>query len=293
LPSAAGLDRQTLDEAYRECERIARRHYENFPVASLAIPGRFRRHVAAIYAFARSADDFADEAGVADRLGRLDEWERSLGESVAGNARPLVFQALGHTIRTCGLPMHPFADLLDAFRIDVTTKRHRTFEDLLAYSRKSANPVGRLLLALFGYRDEELARQADCICTALQLTNFWQDIRVDWEKDRVYIPEEEMQRAGYTESDLANQVVDDRFRGLMAGLVRRTRDLFERGRPLGARLGGRFGLEVRMIWLGGTRILERVETVGYDVFRRRPQLRRRDRIAILARALRGEPVMMP
>jgi squalene synthase HpnC len=275
--------------AYRECERIARRHYENFPVASLILPRKLRKHVAAIYAFARVADDFADQPGVTDRLGLLADWEARLRRCPDGGESHPVFRALGQTIQILDLPMQYFIDLLNAFRHDVTTKRHQRFEDLLAYSRCSANPIGRLLLLLFGYRDEDLGRQSDSVCTALQLTNFWQDIAIDWEKGRVYLPVEEMKEFGYPEKDLENQVVNAAYRTLMASLIERTRALFNEGRLLGHRLRGRLGLEVRMIWLGGTTILDRIEAVDYDVFRRRPQLRLGDKITILAQALGGGP----
>lgn len=280
---------RSLEDAYRECVRIARRHYENFPVASLLLPRRMRKHVAAIYAFARSADDFADEPGVENRLERLADWESRLRRCIKTEDDLPLFRALGDTIRSRELPLQPFVDLLAAFREDVTTRRHRRFDDLLAYSRCSANPVGRLLLLLFGYRDETLAEESDAICTALQLTNFWQDVARDWERGRVYIPQEYMMEYGYTEADLENRVVNEKFHKMMARLVDRTRALFQRGRPLGHRLSGRFGLEIRMIWLGGTQILDNIERANYDVFRRRPELSWRDKMAILIRALRGQP----
>jgi len=284
MPSNPGLD-----DAYSECARIAREHYENFPTASLALPRRVRRHVAAVYAFARAADDFADEPGIDNRLQRLDDWEGKLHRCLEGNEPMAVFRALGDTIRTFGLPVRLFVDLLDAFRWDVRANRHESFDELLDYSRLSANPVGRLLLLIFGFRDEGMARESDAICTALQLANFWQDVRVDLERDRIYIPQAELCEAGITEDDLRARAVDDRFRGLMASLVARTREIFDRGRPLGGRLPGRLGLDIRMISLGGNRILDLIEEAGFDVFRQRPRLRAADKVTILFRALRGEP----
>jgi len=278
-----------LDEAYAECLRLARSHYENFPTASLAIPRRFRRHVAAVYAFARTADDFADEPGVENRLGRLDEWEENLRKCLTREGSLPIFRAVGDTIHRFDLPAQLFVDLLDAFRWDVRENRHESFAELLEYSNLSANPVGRILLLIFGHREDKEAKESDAICTALQLANFWQDVRIDLERDRIYIPQADLCRFDLTEDDLRAGVVDDRFRNLMAHLVGKTREIFDRGRPLGYRLPGRLGLDIRMIWLGGSRILDAIERVDYDVFRRRPRLRGRDKVAILFRALRGEP----
>ncbi|HEX6850428.1 MAG TPA: squalene synthase HpnC [Candidatus Polarisedimenticolaceae bacterium] len=275
-----------LEAAYDHCRAVARGHYENFPVASLAVPARIRPHVCAVYAFARSADDFADEAEhEGRRLERLDAWEAELDRALAGTTSDPVFLALGDTIRRFDLPDRLLRDLLDAFRQDCRVRRYARFEDLLDYSRRSANPVGRLVLLLFGERDEAKALRSDAICTALQLTNFWQDVAVDLEKDRIYLPEEDRLRHGVTEAALREGRVDDAFRALMAEMTARTRDLYAEGAPLLDAVRGRLRLELRLVVAGGTRILHRLESGGYDVFRRRPRLALADWAAIGARAL--------
>lgn len=301
-------DRPTVEEAYAHCERITRDHYENFPVASRLIPKALRPHVCAIYAFARAADDFADEAGYeGERLERLDEWEGLLNACLEDATAHPVFIALGDTIRRQDLPVSLLRDLLTAFRRDVTTTRHRTFDDLLDYCRYSANPVGRLVLHLFGLRDPGLGRLSDCICTALQLTNFWQDIAVDLRKDRIYLPRADLERFGVSEEDLFLGHITPAFIQLLRFEIARTRDLFHQGLPLVARprIQGdeppcgsklktrnskpghrRLAYELRLTWLGGMRILDRIEANRFNVFNRRPTLTARDKIALLCRAWR-------
>jgi phytoene synthase len=284
------LPTPTVEESFRHCERIAKEHYENFPVASLAVPRRLRPDVWAVYSFARAADDFADEGSrpAAERLEALDAWERKLDETVAGRppADP-VFVALGDTIARTSLPVEPLRDLLTAFRMDVTTPRHRTFDDLLAYCRCSANPVGRLVLHLFSAATPDTVQRSDDVCTALQLANFWQDIAVDLRQERIYLPLDDLARFGYTEQDLGAGVVDDRFRGLLAFQVDRTRALFLRGRPLLAMVDGRLRFELDLTWRGGMAVLEAIERCGFDVFRSRPVVGRADRLRILAAAIFG------
>jgi phytoene synthase len=276
----------TLDAAYDHCLRIARGHYENFPVASLAVPARLRPHVCAVYAFARGADDFADEAEhEGHRLERLDAWEAELDRALSGTTSDPVFVAVGDTIHRFELPDRLFRDLLDAFRQDCRVRRYDRFEDLLDYSSRSANPVGRLVLLLFGERDEELARRSDAICTALQLTNFWQDVAVDLQKDRIYLPEQDRARHGVTEAALREGRADASFRSLMADMSARTRALYADGAPLLDAVRGRLRLELRLVFAGGSRILHRLERNGYDVFRRRPKLLLSDWMAIGARTL--------
>jgi phytoene synthase len=238
-----------LDAAYAACARDARGHYENFPVASLLVPRRMRRHVAAVYAFARAADDFADEGTLpdAERLRLLDGWQRRLhhaaarGEpgppAAAGEPRNAVaiFLALGATIRQRSLPLGPFDDLLSAFRQDVVVQRYRSWDDLLDYCRRSANPVGRLVLRIASIDDPRLDGWSDAICTALQLTNFWQDLALDRRRGRFYLPDDVT----------------------LEEAVRRTRELFAAGRPLCDAVSGRLRYELRATWLGGTRILAR------------------------------------
>jgi len=286
--AAAPAGGWTPGQAFDECERLAREHYENFPVASRLVPAPLRPHVWSIYAFARIADDYADEPEhEGRRLERLEAWESGLDRCLAGRPDHPVFVALGETIRTFSLPESCFRDLLDAFRQDCTVSRYETWDDLLDYSRRSANPVGRLMLRLFGYRDDRRDAWSDRICTALQLTNFWQDVAVDWSRGRVYLPAEDRRRHGVSDEDLDAGRAGPAFRALLGELIGRTRTLFEAGRPLPASVGGRLGLELRCIWLGGVRILEKIESAGYDVFRRRPTLSRGDLLRAAGRALLG------
>jgi squalene synthase HpnC len=258
--------------AYAHCVRLTRAHYENFPVASWLVPAPLRPHVCAVYAFARRADDFADEARFAGRrLARLAAWERRLEAAVAGEpARNPVFLALAHTIREFDLPAAPFHHLLSAFRQDVTTTHYPTYKTLLDYCRRSADPVGRLVLMLFGHRDERLFIGSDAICTALQLTNFWQDVAVDAARGRVYLPADEMARFGVTADDLQADTATEGLRELIAFQVARTRALFRQGAPLCDRLEGRLAMEIKTVWLGGMGLLDAIERAGCDVLRRRP-----------------------
>ena len=260
-------------------------HYENFPVASLLLPAALRPAVRAIYRFARTADDIADEgdADAATRLAQLDVLRRevdALGQP-ADRWPDLAAAVDGH-----GLDRAPFHDLLSAFAQDVTTTRYADFPSLLDYCRRSANPIGRLLLALYRRSEPKLLTMSDAICSGLQLTNFWQDVAIDWAKGRVYVPQEDLQRFEVSERQVADQQVDDRWRALMAFEVARTRDMLSFGAPLAPALGGRIGLELRIVVHGGLRILELIDAVGGDVFRRRPVLTARDWTMMSWRALR-------
>jgi squalene synthase HpnC len=264
-------------------------HYENFPVASLLLPRRLRPAVEAIYAFARSADDLADEGDATpqQRLASLDAYESELNKiSTDLPVNSALFQALGNVIRDYALPLQPFRDLLSAFKQDVVTKRYPTFEALLDYCRRSANPVGALMLHLYGQADGRNLRESDAICTALQIINFWQDVAVDWKKARIYLPLEDMARFDVTEQDLMEGRVDNAWCALMAFEVDRARNLMLAGAPLALRLRGRIGWELRLVVQGGLRILEKIEAVNYDVFRQRPQLRKSDWILNAWRAIR-------
>jgi len=278
--------------AYAYCQQLARAHYENFPVASRLLPASMRPHVAAVYAFARKADDFADEPGLEppERLARLDDWHDRLTCSVTapvagGTGDDLIFTAVSASIRSLKLPVSLFEDLLSAFRQDVTTKRYETWADVLDYCRRSANPVGRLVLRIAGYHGADLDRQSDAICTALQLTNFWQDLERDWRIGRVYAPRQDRERTGAREADLEARRLTPEWRQLLSELAGRTRALFDEGRPLMDSLGGRLKWELRATWLGGVRILDQLDVVGYDVFRSRPTLRSRDVPALAWKAL--------
>jgi hydroxysqualene synthase len=272
-----------VESAYRICFRLARRHYENFPVASLLVPHDQRRALAAIYAFARTADDFADEPGVEGRLERLAGWRRRLYTCAEGKVEDPVFLALGDTIRKFDLSVVNLDNLLRAFEIDVQVTRHPDFASLLHYCTYSANPVGRLVLELFGHREPELVALSDNICSALQLTNFWQDVRIDLERDRVYLPLVDLAQFNISLDDLkrriiekrrwANSQLEDRWCGLMAFQAERTWELFQHGKPLAERVVPQLRRQLRLTWLTGTSILSRIEAVHYEVFRRRPKLR--------------------
>ena len=264
-------------------------HYENFPVASLLLPAPLRRPIEAIYRFARSADDFADEGNDPPdiRLARLNDYRAQLARIEAARpAREALFRDLEKVIRDHELPLQPFRDLLDAFSQDVTKKRYASFEEVLHYCRRSANPVGRLLLHLFKRTTDLELRQSDAICTALQLVNFWQDVGIDYATDgRIYLPQDEMARHGVTERHLQEQTCDGAWRDLMAFQVRRTRELMHSGRDLGRSLPGRVGLEIRATIQGGLRILQKLEAVDYDVFKRRPALTALDWPLLLLKAV--------
>lgn len=275
-----------LPGAFDFCGRLARRHYENFPVASRLLPHRTRRHVAVLYAFARIADDFSDEAeyeGV--RLERLEDWRRQLWAVGREPARHPVFLAMEETLRELDLPREPFDDLLSAFLQDVDKRRYATFDEVADYCRRSANPVGRIVLMIHGWRDPERLRLSDAICTGLQLANFCQDVSVDLKKDRIYIPEEDFRLFGYTEADLRMGVVNERFRSLMKHQWKRTRALFEEGRPLAATLRLPLSWEIRLTWLGGTLVLRKIQQAGFDTLHQRPALGRWDWPGLLLRSL--------
>lgn len=277
----------TIEESFDYCQRLARSHYENFPVGSVLVPKRLRKHFYSIYSFARIADDFADEAygegyTSRERLDLVDQWHLMLTEAIAGRAKHPVFVALAETRAEFDLPVALLEDLLSAFSQDVTVRRYENRDHLLDYCRRSANPIGKLILLLFGYRAEQFHRWSDDICTALQLANHWQDVAVDLDKDRIYLPEEDLFRFELSVDDLIQRRTSDGFRRLMRFEVIKTRELFENGKPLCTAVSGRLGLELRAVWLGGVRILERIETNGYDVFSQRPVVTSSDKLRILS-----------
>jgi squalene synthase HpnC len=264
-------------------------HYENFPVASILLPRRLVPAVEAIYAFARSADDLADEgdAQPAERLAALGGYEAALDAIERGEIpRDPMFARLAAALERHALPLQPLRDLLSAFRQDVVTTRYPDYAALLDYCRRSANPVGRLMLGLYGVRDAASLRESDAICTALQLINFWQDVGIDTAKGRIYLPQEDLARFQVGEAQIAAGRADNAWRALMRFEVERARALMLEGAPLATRLPGRIGWELRLVVQGGLRILDAIERAGYDVFRHRPQLKRLDWLAVLWRAVR-------
>ena len=268
---------------------MAVRHYENFPVASLLLPAALRSPIEAIYRFARSADDIADEGSDPPdlRLRKLHGYRAALGAIERGEMPddPML-RDLAEVIRVHRLPVALFADLVDAFEQDVLRKRYASFAEVLDYCRRSANPVGRLLLHLFKRTSQADVAASDAICSALQLVNFWQDLDIDYTRDRrIYLPQDEMLRHGVSERHLAEKRCDQAWHCLMAFQVERTRQLMLSGAALGRTLPGRIGLEIRATVQGGLRILDKIEAVDYDVFRRRPVLKALDWPVLLLRAL--------
>lgn len=266
-------------------------HYENFPVASWLLPARLRPPIEAIYAFARGADDIADEGDAPDseRLLGLARYRLALDRIEAG-AIPAEapFARLAWAVKEYDLPLQLLRDLLDAFAQDVTQKRYATYAELLDYSRRSANPVGRLVLHCFEktLSGRRFSREdSDAICSALQCINFWQDVAVDWRKGRVYLPQEDLERFGVTEAHIGEQRADEPWRALMAFECNRSRELLMSGRGLAQALPGRLGLEIRATLHGGARILDKIEAAAGDVFRRRPVLKAADWAGILAKAV--------
>jgi squalene synthase HpnC len=263
-------------------------HYENFPVASLLLPKHLHRPVKDIYRFARSADDIADEgiASPEERLEALKEYRTALQQIASGHAPPAPFEALAQTIKQHALPLRPFLDLLSAFEQDIQQTRSPNYEALLDYCRRSANPIGTLMLHLYNTTDERSLTQSDAICSGLQLVNFLQDVAIDWGKARVYLPAEDLRQFGVTIDHIAQGRVDPAWCELMQFQVTRCRDLLNSGKPLGRTLSGRIGLELRLIIQGGLRILEKIEHVRFDVFRHRPTLNALDWVIMFWRALR-------
>lgn len=271
----------TAVEGYAECAALARAHYENFTVVSWLLHADKRDHLNAIYAFCRTVDDLGDEH-VGDRLAALDEWEADLRRCYDSEPHHPYMIALQDTIRRFDVPIDPFLRLIDANRMDQATTRHQTFEDLERYCTRSANPVGHLVLYVFGYRDEERRRLSDFTCTALQLTNFWQDVARDYQMGRIYIPLEDMERFDYTEDELAQGLATESFRALMKFEVDRARDLFRHGLDLVNTLDGRFKLDVALFTKGGVSVLNAIERQNYDVLTSRPALSTATKLRLMA-----------
>src|SRR3989338_1718056 len=286
-PHGQKISAKQIEESFRYCLFLARNHYENFPVASLIVPKNLRPYIAAVYAFARIADDFADEKSYEGlRLDLLKAWENELKNIFVVPPTHPVFIALRETISRFKIPISLFYDLLTAFKMDVMVKRYQDFEQILNYCRYSANPVGRIVLYIMGYPAPTFLEYSDYICTALQLANFWQDVAIDLEKDRIYLPLEDMQRFGLYEENITSKHYSAQFKKLLTFEVHRTLELFERGKPLIHKIPGRFGLELRLTWHGGTTILRKILSCHCNVFEHRPRLGLLDVPLLLLKSIR-------
>jgi len=278
----------SLKEAEAYTRWLARNHYENFNVASWLLPRRLHQHFYNLYAYCRWADDLGDEIADPGRaLALLDAWEEELGRCYAGAAQHPVFIALAPTIRACDVPIQPFADLLVAFRQDQKVHRYSAWEDMIGYCRFSANPVGRLVLYLCGYRDAERQRLSDATCTALQLANFWQDVSRDLEKGRIYIPLDLLGRHGLSAEDIEARRFDARYTAAMKEMIARTRELFAEGAPLAATLDSALRVDIELFSRGGLAVLDAIESSGYDTLHHRPSIGRGKQLRLLGRALAG------
>ena len=288
IPEAA----PTLAEALDFCRRLAESHYENFHVATWFLPKALRPHFHSIYAYCRISDDLGDEVpDPARALALLDLWGRELDACYEGRARHPVFVALAETIRACSIPKEPFADLLTAFRQDQTVTRYATMQDVLGYCHYSANPVGQLVLYACGEVSEENFRLSDLTCTALQLANFWQDVRVDYAKGRVYLPQNDMRRFGVSDETIAAGIATPQFRALLRHEVDYARSLFEQGLPLIGQVNRELALDLDLFSRGGLEILRAIERRNYDVFSARPSISKRTKLTLALRALGGK--MLP
>jgi squalene synthase HpnC len=279
----------TLEEARGWCKKLAESHYENFHVATWFLPTPLRPHFHAIYAYCRVSDDLGDEVGdAAQALALLDLWERELDACYEGRARHPIFVALSETIHACSIPKQPFADLLTAFRQDQTVTRYQTMLDLLGYCRYSANPVGRLVLYACGEADEARFRLSDATCSALQLANFWQDVKVDYKKGRVYIPQQDMEFFNVTDATIAHGVATPEFRALMRFEVDFARGRFEEGLPLIEKVSRELAVDLDLFSRGGLEILRSIERRDYDVLTARPSISKSARLKLVMRAVAGK-----
>ncbi len=293
VPGFAGLPPEyaipqvgpSLEEARVFCRRLTTTHYENFSVVTWFLPKRLHQHFYNLYAYCRISDDLGDEVGDPQlSLRLLDAWESELNACYDARPRHPVFVALAETVRELDIPRKPFSDLLVAFRQDQTVTRYPTFEDLLGYCLNSANPVGRLVLYICGYRDEERQRLSDQTCTALQLANFWQDVVPDYAKGRIYLPLEDLHRFGVTEQQIANRQCNQQFVELMRFEVQRAREWFDRGLPLARVVDSELAIDIELFTRGGQEILNAIERQGYDILTSRPALSSRRKLMLLGRA---------
>jgi squalene synthase HpnC len=279
----------SLREAQDYCAQLARSHYENFSVATWFLPKLLRQHFFNVYAYCRISDDLSDEVGDPQQsLELLGQWEKELDACYAGAPRHPVFVALAETVRQFSIPQHEFSDLLIAFRQDQTVTRFETFDHLLGYCKYSANPVGHLVLYLCGYSDAERQQLSDCTCTALQLANFWQDIAVDYEKGRIYLPLEDLRRFGVSPEDIAQRRATTQFIGMMQFEVERAREWFARGLPLIKKVNKELAIDLELFSRGGQEILNAIEGQGFDVLSRRPAISKPRKLWLVARAALGK-----
>ena len=291
LPAAYAIPSTppTLDEAREYCARLARTHYENFSVASWFLPRRLRQHFFNVYAYCRISDDLGDEVGdTAASLELLDQWQQELDACYDGTPKHPVFVALSETVRQFDIPKHEFSDLLIAFRQDQTVTRFDTFNDVLAYCRYSANPVGHLVLYLCRYRDPERQQLSDFTCTALQLANFWQDVSTDYAKGRIYLPLEDLRRFNVTEDDIAHRRNTPAFCEMLKFEVERARDWFRQGLPLIRKVDRELAIDLDLFSRGGQEILNAIEKQQYAVLGNRPIISKPRKLAIVARAAMGK-----
>ncbi len=291
LPSSYAIPAiaPTLDEAREYCARLARSHYENFSVASWFLPKALRQHFFNLYAYCRISDDLGDEVGDKQAsLELLDQWQHELDACYAGSPKHPVFVALAETVRKFDIPKHEFSNLLIAFRQDQTITRFERFDDVLGYCRYSANPVGHLVLYLCGYRDPERQQLSDFTCTALQLANFWQDVSVDYEKGRIYLPLEDLRRFGVTEQEIARNQNTSAFCAMMKFEVERARDWFHRGLPLVAKVDRQLAVDLDLFSRGGLEILNAIEKQDYAVLGNRPAISQTRKLALVAHAAMGK-----
>ncbi|MCI0449089.1 MAG: squalene synthase HpnC [Chlorobi bacterium] len=282
-----------INSSFKYCEDLAKNHYENFPVASFLLPKDKRNYIYSIYAFARGADDFSDEPGIEGgkekRLALLDEWNGKLKDCFNGKAYDPIFIALVQTVSDCKIPIEPLGNLLNAFRQDVTKSRYETFDEVLGYCKNSANPVGRLVLMIFGCFDSGFFKYSDKICTALQLANFWQDIEIDLKKDRVYLPAEDLSKFDYSYNELLEKRYNDNFKKLMEFEVSRTQEVFDEGKKLieltaNDKNLNKLAKELKLTWLGGTEILKKIKETEYNVFKKRPSISAVDKLKIFLKS---------
>jgi len=279
----------SLEEARAYCERLAKSHYENFSVATWFLPKRLRQHFYNVYAYCRISDDLGDEVGDPQQsLELLDQWAAELNACYAGSPKHPVFVALAETVKQFSIPQHEFSDLLIAFRQDQTITRFETFDDILAYCRYSANPVGHLVLYLCGYSDAERQQISDYTCTALQLANFWQDVFVDYGKGRIYLPLEDLRRFGVSGEDIAQRRATPQFVAMMKFEVERARDWFARGLPLVKMVNRELAIDLELFSRGGQEILNAIERQGYDVLRARPAISKSRKLMLVLRAGMGK-----